>query len=139
MRKKITPLLIISIVSFVLFCMSCTKPVKQEIKHEKIKNTFKSVSLFQDSIPIEPHELRKILTIMNVAIDSIGYPDAGYKLWEVSTDSPDFRYMVEGYWPDKATYTLIHEHELYVKAGEKAKPMMKGLKSTWYNRFTRIK
>lgn len=139
MRKSLNALVIIAIVSSLLYCVSCTPPDMQEAEPAKIKNTLKSVSLFQDSIPIEPHELQKILNIMNVAIDSIGYPDAGYKLWELSTDSPDFRYMVEGYWPDKETYTLIHEHELYVKAGEKVKPLMKGLKSTWYHQFKKVK
>ena len=76
---------------------------------------------------------------VNIAIDSIGYPDAGYKIWEViSDDTLDFRFMVEGYWPDKQTYDLIHDHELYQNAANMDNPRWASLKGTWYHRFNRI-
>jgi hypothetical protein len=66
---------------FILYCSSCTQ--KKAETEVKIENTLKSVSLLSDSIGIEPHEMFLSLERVNRAIDSIGYPDAGYKLWVV--------------------------------------------------------
>ena len=67
---------------------------------------------------------------------SIGYLDAGYKIWQVdSQDSLDFKFMVEGYWPDQKTYDIIHKHELFKKIRKTVKTNFEGLQSTWYHRF----
>lgn len=139
MKRTSFTISVVGIIGILLLSISCAEKAVVDEKPTKITNTFKSVSLFQDSIPIEPKVLLKVLTIMNEAIDSIGYPDAGYKLWEVTEDSLDFRFMIEGYWPDKETYKLIHDHELYADASKEAKTLMEGIKSTWYHQFSRIK
>lgn len=119
---------------------SCTQPVAENGSQLKIENTLKSVSLFHDSIPTDPAEMKAALERMNLVIDEIGYPDAGYQVWQANgEDSLDFRIMVEGYWPDLATYQLIHDHPSYKSAGEVAKQQMKGLKTVSYHRFTRTK
>ena len=124
-----------------LFIYSCTQENnKSDTQVPKIENTLKSVSLFQDSTHADPSKLRASLDKLNQAIDSIGYPDAGYKIWQVdSKDSLGFKFMVEGYWPDQKTYDIIHEHELYKKNRETVKTNFDGLKSTWYYRFKKIK
>lgn len=109
-------------------------------KKKTIENTLKSVSLFQVDGEIDPIQLYKDFETVNEAIDKIGYPDAGYVLWEVkSEDNVDFRFMIEGFWPNQETYNLIHDHPLYKKATDQVKEgYFKSLKSTWYYRFNKI-
>jgi hypothetical protein len=121
-----------------LFVFSCT-PVKEESDITKIENTLQSVSLWNDSLMVDPGELLASLERINEAIDSIGYPDAGYKLWLVKSDSAlDFRFMIEGFWPDQDIYDKIHDHALYKQAFSGLEAYLKNLNNTWYNRFTRI-
>jgi hypothetical protein len=76
---------------------------------------------------------------MNEAIDEIGYPDAGYKLWMIQSDTSDVRFMIEGFWPDQATYELIHDHQLYIDAWTAIQDKWEGLVSVKYYRFEKIK
>jgi hypothetical protein len=130
----------ILLIILVLFQFSCGQNVKEASDSTKIKNTLKSVSLFQDTIGLDAALLFAELDAINKVIDEIGYPDAGYKMWEViSDDNLEFRFMVEGYWPDKKTYDLIHENELYKEATSKEEGTWTNLSNTWYYRFNRIK
>ena len=105
---------------------------------DKIENILKSVSFWNDSIGIDPHELFLSFESVNKVIDSIGYPDAGYKLWLVQSDSiKDFRFLIEGYWPNQALYDMIHNNELYKNAMAEEK-LFNGLKNVSYNRFTLV-
>ena len=124
-----------------LFIYSCTQEnTKSGTPVPKIENTLKSVSLFQDSTNADPGKLQASIEKLNQAIDSIGYPDAGYKIWQVdSQDSLDFKFMVEGYWPDQKTYDIIHEHELYKKIRETVKTNFEALQSTCYHKFKKVK
>ena len=122
----------------IIFCFNCSQ---KKVDVVKIENTLKSVSLFYDSTGVNPSELISFLDRMNKAIDSIGYPDAGYKLWIVQSDtSKDYRFMLEGYWPDQAAYDLIHNDELYKNASEGGdETIWKHLKNISYNRFVMVK
>jgi hypothetical protein len=135
-----TSLISILLVFFALpIFLSCTQPVSELEDPIKIENTLKSVSLLNDSIPIDPAELLASLKRINAAIDSIGYPDAGYKLWQLKSDSIlNFRFMVEGHWPDQNGYDAIHDHELYKTAFEAEDQIWEGVERTWYNRFTKV-
>jgi len=132
---------ILSLLLVLLIFFSCDQSEDESGDQTKIENTLKSVSLFQDSLGIDPSKLFADFEKVNVAIDSIGYPDAGYKIWEVvSDDSLSFRFMVEGFWPDQKTYEIIHNHELYKKATtENENSSWISLKSTWYYRFNRVR
>jgi len=138
--KTKTPLVSILLILFALpIYFSCTQPTSELKEPIKIKNTLKSVSLWNDSIPIDPTVLMASLERVNVAIDSIGYPDAGYKLWQLKSDSVmNFKFMIEGYWPDQNGYKTIHDHELYKTAMEAEEQIWEGLENTWYNRFTKV-
>ena len=121
------------------FQFSCNQSANEPSKNLQVRNTIKSVSLFQDSIGVDPIQLFTDLKMINNAVDSIGYPDAGYKLWEViSDDTLEFRFMVEGFWPDKKTYDLIHDNDLYKEAVSRGDAAWSSLKSTWYYRFNKI-
>lgn len=137
-RTFIKNFLIIGIISF--FLTYCTQTAQKSEQTVKIENTLKSVSLFYDSIMIEPSQLLSSLEKINKAIDSIGYPDAGYKLWLIQSDTiDDFRFLLEGNWPDQEAYDIIHNHELYKNALGLEDEVWKGLKNTWYNRFIKVK
>lgn len=140
MKKKKNSFSILIALIVTLFAFSCTEKATELDKPIKIENTLKSVSLWLDSIPVDPANFLTYLERINVAIDSIGYPDAGYKLWLVdSKDSLNFKIMIEGYWPDQKTYDIIHNHELYKKEKEADENIWEGMKNTWYYRFTRVK
>ena len=127
------------VITSLFFACSCDQSTNENDNSAKIKNTIKSVSLFQDTTGVDVLQLLAEFEMVNDAIDSIGYPDAGYKLWEViSEDSLGFRFLVEGFWPDKQTYDLIHDHELYKNAVSVENATFSHLQSTWYHRFTRI-
>jgi hypothetical protein len=77
----------------------------------------------------------------NKAIDSIGYPDAGYQLWLIQGDSiKNFRFMSIGSWPNQAIYDTIHKNKIFLK-NAKLTPEEKelGIKQVSYNRFTIVK
>ena len=115
---------------------SCTR--KETETEVKIENTLKSVSFWSDSLGIEPSELLLTFERLNKAIDSIGYPDAGYKVWLVQSDTiKDFKFMIEGNWPNQTIYNTIHDHELYDVASRN--DIMNKLKLVSYNRFTLLK
>ncbi|MCK5210146.1 MAG: hypothetical protein KAQ79_19055 [Cyclobacteriaceae bacterium] len=137
---KKSSVIIVTIVT-ILMQFSCDTKVDQSVSQDEINNTLKSVSLWQDSIGINPTELLADFEKVNIAIDSIGYPNAGYKIWEVTgEDSLGFRFMIEGLWPDQKTYDLIHNHELYKKVVTVVENgTISRLKNTWYYRFNHIK
>ena len=126
-----------------LIINSCTQRAKISEGTDKLENTLLSVSFWYDSIGIDPHELLLSIERTNKVIDSIGYPDAGYKLWLVQSDTNKaYRFMMEGYWPNQAIYDTIHNHELYKNNNPTTKAeeeVWKALKSVDYNRFTIVK
>jgi len=137
--KKHYLLIIIAVSVFTVF-YSCEDKATESDKPAKIENTLKSVSLLTDSVPTDPAVLLKSLEKINAVIDTIGYPNAGYKLWLLnSADSVDFKFMLEGYWPNQETYDLIHNHELYKNEMEKEKSVLEGLKNIGYYKFTKVK
>ncbi|MCB0637561.1 MAG: hypothetical protein KDC54_13120 [Lewinella sp.] len=102
-------------------------------------NTLKSVSLFQDTVALDAKVLRDGLAKMNAAIADIGYPEAGYQLWEVeAAEGLGFHYMVEGHWPDEETYQLIHDDYRYTTASEEALSMMTQLARVSYHRYSLV-
>ena len=135
MKKILFLCLIIS-----LIIVSCTQ--KQAGPEVKIENTLKSVSFWYDSIGVDPHELLLSIERTNKVIDTIGYPDAGYELWLVQSDTNKaYRFMIEGYWPNQAIYDTIHNHQLYKNNNPTTKAeedLWKALKGVDYNRFTHV-
>ena len=138
MRKTFFLLAITSIV-VLLASQSCNTQVSDTEESAKIENTLQSVSYFQDTIGLDPKVLLDGFTIVNEAIDEIGYPDAGYKLWIRESDTSGVRFMVEGFWPDKATYDLIHDHQLYTDAMATDTTAFDGLVFVDYYQFEKVK
>ena len=132
-KNSIYPLVLI-----ILITLSCT--LSQCKQDKEIPNNLKSVSLWSDSEGVDPTMLLASLELINTAIDSIGYPDAGYKLWIVTEDSIAFRFMMEGLWPDMAAYDEIHDSEIYKVARDKYmshayEGLWNSLDMLWYSMF----
>lgn len=120
--------------------ISCAQNAGDNDESAPLENTLKSVSLFMDSVRVDPAELLASLERVNGAIDSVGYPDAGYQLWVIQSDTAgNYRFLINGFWPDQEAYDEIHNHELYQNAITGDEELWKNMNSTWYNRFTRVK
>jgi hypothetical protein len=122
-----------------LISISCTNPVIKVEEPKKIENTLQSVSYLTDSIGHDPQQILEAFIQLNEVIDSIGYPDAGYKLWLIQEDSSEVRFMLEGLWPNQAIYDEIHNHQLYTDAWENFDFDWEGMTRNEYHRFTLIK
>jgi hypothetical protein len=141
MKTKLSSLNFAVLCTIAFLAVSCGQNKKLTDAPVKIENTLKSVSLVYDSLGTEPSEVLSMFEGMNEAIDSLGYPDAGYKVWIVKGDSTaKFRFMIEGHWPNMAVYDSIHKSKIYKDAGQRLGPKFwKGKKSISYNRFTLVK
>lgn len=127
------------VIPFLMF-LSCAQQAAKVAETPTIENTLKSLSIFQDSTSIASSDLRASFQKINVAIDSIGYPDAGYQIWERDNkDSTGFTIIIEGSWPDQETYDAIHGHELYKKAMDAETTNWAGINRTQYYRVTKVK
>ena len=137
MKTKTSLISILLILFALLIFFSCKQPTSELKGTVKIENTLKSVSIWNDTIAIDPSKLLASFERINASIDSIGYPDAGYKLWQLKSDSIN-RFLVEGFWPNQNVYNVIHDHELYKTAMENEEQIWEGLEMAWYNRFTKV-
>ena len=127
------------IVILSIITISCDTKVQETEEPEKIENTLQSVSYLQDTVGYDPQVLLEEFIKFNEAIDEIGYPDAGYKIWIIKEDTADIRFMVEGFWPNQEIYDEIHNHQLYKEAWENDDFNWDGLIRLEYHRFTKIK
>jgi hypothetical protein len=140
MKKLFLSTSVIIVAVTVFSISSCTQKDIEKEESSKIENTLKSVSLWQDSIKVDPAKLMASLEHINKAIDSIGYPDAGYQLWLLQSDTvADYRFLINGYWPNQEAYDEIHNHELYNNSTEWNTDFWKNLHMIRYDRFTRVK
>ena len=138
MKKSISIIALLTL-SFSLISISCTNPVNEVEEPKKIENTLRSVSFWKDTIGRDPQQLLDAFNKFNEAIDSIGYPDAGYKFWLIQEDSSEIRFMIEGFWPNQAIYDEIHNQQLYKDAQEMIVSKWDGLVNLEYHRFTLVK
>ena len=136
MKRLFYAFLVATTVSFV--AISCNTQ-QDSSETDKIENTIQSVTYFKDTTGIDPLELKAALNSMNEAIDEIGYPDAGYKLWTNQSEESEIRFMVEGFWPDQEAYDIIHEHQLYKDAANADTTKWDGLVGAVYHRFSKVK
>jgi hypothetical protein len=134
-------LILIPILVFIFNCTSCTQRAKDSENAGKIENTLISVALFKDSVRVDPSKLLSYFERRNKAIDSIGYPDAGYQLWLIQGDNnKGFRFMSIGSWPNQALYDTIHKNKTFLRNAKfTAEEEQLGLKQASYYRFTIVK
>ena len=137
--KRIISFTAIVTLSISLMSSSCTNPGTEAELPTKIENTLQSVSYIKDTIGHDLQQLLSAFNEFNEVIDSIGYPDAGYMLWQIQEDSSEISFMLEGLWPNQAIYDEIHNHQLYIDAWEKDYINWDGMTRIEYHRFTLIK
>lgn len=124
----------------ILLASSCAQKTTEPQKVAAIENTLISVSFYSDSTGNDPAAIVQSFEKVNKAIDSIGYPDAGYKLWQVQDDtSKNIRFMIEGSWPDQDVYNTIHKNESYLNAIKELQSSARNLNQVFYNRFILVK
>ena len=136
--KRIISFTAIVTLSISLISSSCTNPGNEAELPTKIENTLQSVSYIKDTIGHDLQQLLSAFNEFNEVIDSIGYPDAGYKLWLIQEDSSEISFMIEGLWPNQAIYDEIHNHQLYKDAWENDAIDWTGLVRVEYHRFSKI-
>ncbi len=102
--------------------------------------SLKTVHFFNLTWDAEETFLVEALQLLNSAIEEAGYPDAGYRLWKVSTwREGRYAYLMEGIWPDQATYDTIHASSAWLAAQERVQPVMGQIvEQEVYDRFRAI-
>lgn len=138
MRRLISFLGIVTL-TISIFSSSCNNTNKEIEENTKIENTLQSVSFMKDTFGYDTKQLLEAFNTFNAVIDSIGYPDAGYKLWMIQEDSSEIRFMIEGLWPDQTVYDEIHDHPLYKEAWASDDFNWDGLVRVEYHRFIKLK
>lgn len=110
-----------------IFFYSCTSEQVNTVdnsseKQIELANSLpvKSVLLY-DTIQRWPLDtIQAALADINAVIASIESRDAGYSIWKVQSDTiPDYRYLIQGHWPDQASYDSIHVNPDFRKALDK--------------------
>ena len=56
-----------------------------------------------------------ILEKFNALFERLGHPECLYRLWEITEEKGQPRFLWESYWPNKAVYDEIHKHKEYRK------------------------
>ena len=98
--------------------------IQIELKNSNTTAGKKSLHLFKLPEGISENKLSDFLKEMNKAISEEGYPGAGYHLYKITDNNDEYKYFMEGVWPDSATYDKIHNSEKWKSAAEKGKDMI---------------
>ena len=100
--------------------LSDTKEVVQYLTPKQ-----KSIHLFNLPDDITERQLSAAISEINSAITELGYSGVGYQLYKVEADTiKEYRYFMEGLWPDPETYKKIHDSEDWKQAVDKNGEML---------------
>ena len=101
----------------------------------------KSLHLLNLPPEISESQLASVLADINSAIAELGYPDAGYTLFKVQSDTTaEYQYLWEGNWPSQAAYDVIHENETYVTSFEMHQAVFDALAEDHvYHRYVEVR
>lgn len=121
MRSLLFLLLILSL----LFSCQLDQPkLNIDSKDVSVSSTnslpVKSVLLY-DTIQRWPIDtILSALADINQVVGNIEQRHAGYSLWKVQSDTiEDYRYLIQGHWPDQSSYDSIHVNPDFRKALDK--------------------
>lgn len=100
----------------------------------------KSIHLFNLPEGVSEQQFIASVSELNAAIRELGYSGVGYHVYKVESDTiQEYRYFLEGLWPDPETYKTIHEDEKWKQAAEKNNDMWeKVLAVQIYRRMLKI-
>ncbi|CAL65954.1 cupin domain-containing protein [Christiangramia forsetii] len=103
--------------------------IQIELKNNGKSSGKKSLHLFELPEGVGEKQLNDYLKEMNKAISDEGYPEAGYHLYKITDENKEYKYFMEGIWPDSATYDKIHNSEKWKAAAEKGKAMFEKIQA----------
>ncbi|TRO66749.1 hypothetical protein [Christiangramia sabulilitoris] len=98
--------------------------IQIELKNNHTAAGKKSLHLFELPEGVSEKQLNGFLEEMNAAIAEEGYPGAGYYLYKITDENANYKYFLEGVWPDAATYDKIHDSEKWKNAAAKGGEMI---------------
>ncbi len=98
--------------------------IQIELKDNRNVPGKKSLHLFNLPEGMTEKQINDFLKEMNKAISEEGYPDAGYHLYRITEENDNYKYFMEGVWPNTATYEKIHNSEKWKAAADKGKDMI---------------
>lgn len=82
--------------------------------------TYKSVHLLKVADEASVAILEEPLKEINAVINELGYPDCGYVIYKVQSESEtEYTHVFEGKWLSEDNYNAIHEHPKYKALIEK--------------------
>jgi len=91
-----------------------------QTSQQTISLPVKSVLLYDTILRWPIDTIQAALADINQVIANIESRKAGYSIWKVQSDTiPDYRYLIEGHWPDQASYDSIHINADFRKALDK--------------------
>jgi len=103
--------------------------IQIELKNSGNVARKKSLHLFELPDGITEKQLNDFLEEMNMAISEEGYPGAGYHLYKITSENDEYKYFMEGVWPDSATYDKIHDSEKWKAAADKGKDLIEKIQA----------
>lgn len=103
--------------------------IQIELKNNTGAYKKKSLHLFEMPDGITEQKLNDFLKEMNKAISDEGYPGSGYHLYKITDENSDYKYFMEGVWPDAETYEKIHNSERWKAAADKGKDMIEKIQA----------
>lgn len=88
----------------------------------------KSIHLFNIPDGVTERQFSAAISEINSAITELGYSGVGYHIYKVEADTiKDYRYFMEGLWPDPEIYKIIHDSEDWNQAVEKNREMLENV------------
>ena len=105
--------------AFLFFCLSSCDTTTSRTNLAQVKispSVVKSIMLYDTIQGIPLDTVLSALEKINLVIRNIDDRPAGYSLWQVQSDTiQDYRYLIQGTWPDQDSYDLIHQHPEFRK------------------------
>jgi len=100
----------------------------------------KSIHLFNLPEGVSEQQFVGSISDVNSAITEIGYPGVGYHLYKVESDTiQEYRYFMEGLWPNPETYKIIHENDKWKQTIEKHSEVFSDVMATQlYRRMLKV-
>ena len=91
----------------------CCFAQKQDIKEDQV--AYKSMHYFNLKPKYTADDLEIILEKFNRLFVKLGHPECKYRLWEISEEKKQARYLWESNWSSKSVYDEIHKNKEYRK------------------------
>ena len=104
----------IFIIVFIMITVTpCCFAQNQDIRGDQV--AYKTMHFFNLKPKNTADDLQIILEKFNGLFVKLGHPECKYRLWEISEEKKQTRYLWESNWTSKSVYDEIHKNEKYRK------------------------